>query len=53
MTKETKQAFDERFTREMTETIEAMRKLGAIDDTTHKLTMRDLTGPGRKKRCSL
>jgi putative transcriptional regulator len=42
MTKETKQAFDDRFTREMTETVEGMRKVGVIDDTTHKLTMRDL-----------
>ena len=42
MTKETKQAFDDRFTREMTETAEGMRKVGVIDDATYKLTMREL-----------
>ena len=42
MTKETKQAFDDRFTREMTETAEAMRKVGVIDEPTYKLTMREL-----------
>jgi len=42
MTKETKQAFDGRFTREMTETAEGMRKVGVMDDATYKLTMREL-----------
>ena len=42
MTKETKQAFDDRFTREMTETAEGMCNVGVMDDPTYKLTMRDL-----------
>src|SRR5208283_370899 len=42
MTKETKQAFDDRFTREMTETADGMRKLGVMDDVSYKLTMREL-----------
>ena len=42
MTKETRQALDDRFTREMTETGEGMRKVGVIDDATYKLTMREL-----------
>jgi putative transcriptional regulator len=42
MTKDTKQAFDDRFTREMTETIGGMRKIGVMDDPTYKLTIRDL-----------
>jgi len=42
MTKETKQAFDGRFTREMTETADGMRKVGVMDDATYKLTMREL-----------
>jgi putative transcriptional regulator len=42
MTKETKQAFDDRFTREMTEAAEGMRRVGAMDVATHKLTMRDI-----------
>ena len=42
MTKETKQAFDDRFTREMTETAEGMRKVGIMDDATYKLTIREV-----------
>jgi len=42
MTKETKQAFDDRFTREMTEAAEGMRRVGVMDDAAYKLTMRDL-----------
>jgi hypothetical protein len=42
MTKETKQAFDDHFAREMTETAEGMRRVGAMDETAHKLTVRDL-----------
>ena len=42
MTKETKQAFDDRFTREMTEAAEGMRRVGVMEAATHKLTMRDL-----------
>ena len=42
MTKETKQAFDDRFGREMTEAAEGMRKVGAMSDAAFKLTMRDL-----------
>jgi putative transcriptional regulator len=42
MTKETKPAFDVRFVREMTETAEGMRRVGVMDDATHKLTMREL-----------
>ena len=50
MTKETKQAFDDRFTREMTETAQGMRKVGVIDDATYKLTMRELNRGRRAKR---
>jgi hypothetical protein len=42
MTKETKEAFDDRFAREMSETAGGMRKLGLMDDATHKRTMREL-----------
>jgi putative transcriptional regulator len=42
VTKETKQEFDARFTAEMTEMAEGMRRLGIMDDETYKLTMRDL-----------
>jgi hypothetical protein len=42
MTRETKQAFDDRFMREMTETAEGMLKAGVTNDATHKLTMREL-----------
>ena len=42
MTKETKQAFDDRFAREMTETADGMRRVGVMDEAAHKLTMRDL-----------
>jgi putative transcriptional regulator len=42
MTKETKQAFDDRFRREMTETTEGMRKVGVMDDATYKLTIGEL-----------
>lgn len=42
MTSETKQAFDDRFTREMTETADGMLKVGLMDDASHKLTMREL-----------
>jgi len=42
MTKETKQAFDERFAVEMLETVEGMRRVGAINDADYKLTLRDL-----------
>jgi putative transcriptional regulator len=48
MKKETKQTFDDRFTREMTETAEGMRKAGIMDEAAYKLTMRELnrTAPG-------
>jgi putative transcriptional regulator len=42
MTKETKQAFDDRFAREMTETADGMLRVGVLDEAAHKLTMRDL-----------
>ena len=42
MTKETKEAFDARFAREMTEAAEGMRRVGVMDQTAHKLTMREL-----------
>jgi len=42
MTKETKQAFDDRFAREMTEAAEGMRNVGVIDDGRFKLAMREL-----------
>jgi putative transcriptional regulator len=42
MTKETKQAFDDRFARELTEAAQGMCKVGVMDDATYKLTMRDL-----------
>jgi hypothetical protein len=35
MPKETKQAFDDRFTREMTEAADSMRRAGVIDDAAH------------------
>lgn len=42
MTKEAKQAFDARFAQEMAETADGMRRVGVINEATHKLTMRDL-----------
>lgn len=42
MTRETKQAFDDRFAQEMTESVEGMRRVGAINDKDYKLTLRDL-----------
>ncbi len=42
MTKETKQEFDARFVREMTEAAEGMRKCGVMDEEGYKLTMREL-----------
>jgi len=42
MTTETKQAFDDRFAWEMTETADGMRRVGVLDEAAHKLTMRDL-----------
>ena len=42
MTKETKRAFDDRFTLEMTEAAEGMRKVGAMSNSAFKLTMREL-----------
>ena len=42
MTKETKEAFDDRFAREMTETANGMRRVGVMDEAARKLTMRDL-----------
>ncbi|MCP3463085.1 DNA-binding transcriptional regulator [Bradyrhizobium sp. CCGUVB23] len=41
MTKKKEQLSD-RFTREMTETADAMHKLGIMDAESHKLTMREL-----------
>jgi putative transcriptional regulator len=41
-TKKSKEAFDARFAREMTETADGMLALGIMDKETHKLTMRDL-----------
>ena len=42
MTKETKQAFDDRFAQEMTEAAEGMQRAGVMDEGAYKLTMRDL-----------
>jgi putative transcriptional regulator len=42
MTRETKEAFDARFTREMAETTEGMRKVGVLDEAAYKLTMREI-----------
>jgi putative transcriptional regulator len=42
MKRETKQGFDDRFTKEMTETAEGMRRVGVMDDAAHKLTIREL-----------
>ncbi len=42
MTPETKQEFNDRFMREMTDTIEDMLSVGVIDDVKYKLTMREL-----------
>ena len=37
-----KKTLDDRFTREMTETVEGMRSAGVMDEAAYKLTMRDL-----------
>ena len=37
-------AKNDRFTREMTETIEGMRAVGVMDEEAYKLTMHDLNG---------
>jgi putative transcriptional regulator len=42
MTSAAKKRLDDRFTREMTEAAEGMRAVGAMDEATYKLTMRDL-----------
>ena len=42
MTKDTKQAFDERFAQEMTEAVEGMVRVGVMSESDYKLTMRDL-----------
>ena len=42
MTKESKQAFDDRFLQEMTQAVEGMRRVGAMNDGDTKLTLRDL-----------
>ncbi len=42
MTKESKKAFDDRFAQEMLETVEGMRRVGAMSDADYKLTLRDL-----------
>jgi putative transcriptional regulator len=44
MTKETKQAFDDRFAAEMTEAADGMLRVGVMSAADHKLTMRDLRG---------
>jgi putative transcriptional regulator len=49
MTRETKQAFDDRFTREMTETARGMRKVGVMGDATSKLTIRELNRAAPKE----
>ena len=43
---ETKAELAARFAREMTETVEGMRAVGVMDDSTYKLTMRDLNREG-------
>jgi putative transcriptional regulator len=42
MTSAAKKKLDDRFTREMTETVEGMRSVGIMDEEAYKLTMRDL-----------
>ena len=42
MIRQTKEAFDVRFAREMTETADGMRKLGVLDEAAYKVTMRDI-----------
>ena len=42
MTKEKKNKLADRFTRELTETANAMRRLGIMDAASYKITMRDL-----------
>jgi hypothetical protein len=42
MSKETKQAFHDRFAREMAETADGMLRVGVIDEAAHKLTMFEL-----------
>ena len=53
MMKETKQAFDGRFAREMTEAAEGMRRVGVMDEATLKLTMRELHRVSRPCRIHL
>jgi len=48
MTKETSNAFDERFEREMAESAAGMLRVGVIDEATHKLTMRELNRAPRE-----
>jgi len=43
MPKETRQAFDDRFTREMTEAADGMRRSGVIDDAAHAKITGELT----------
>lgn len=42
MTSAAKKKLDDRFTREMTETVEGMRAAGVMGEEAYKLTMRDL-----------
>jgi putative transcriptional regulator len=42
MTSTAKKKLDNRFKREMTETVEGMRSAGIMDEDAYKLTMRDL-----------
>ena len=42
MTKAEKNEFNDRFAREMAETVADMYAVGVRDDATHKVTMRDL-----------
>ena len=42
MTSAAKKKLDDRFRREMTETVEGMRSCGLMSEDDHKLTMRDL-----------
>jgi hypothetical protein len=45
-----KRKLDDRFTQEMTETVEGMRSIGVMDEAAYKLTMRDLNRARRNGR---
>ena len=46
---ETKSEFDARFKREMTETLDDLHAIGAMDEVTYKRTLRDLNREGAEE----